>query len=108
MRSELLGKLLLLSNSILHSLLLSGHIFFILLLLGLHKFLALCLSLHEGFLFSLADLLDLLSGHAVWAVWVSAICIWKCATSIRVSSTVVWGSVRKEGHFDDWWLCSPH
>merc|ERR1711918_291303 len=103
-RSELLGKLLLLGDSILNSLLLSSNIvpvllllssheLFVLLLLSLHELLALGLGLDESLLLSLTDLLDLLSGHTVWAIWVSA--------------TVVWGRIREEGHFETG-CCSPH
>merc|ERR1712078_732870 len=76
--SELLGELLLLGDGILDSLLLRGDVvlillllggdeLFVLLLLGLHELLALGLSLVEGLLLGLADLLDLLGGHAVGA-----------------------------------------
>merc|ERR1719409_2022088 len=82
--SKLLSELLLLGDGFLDSGLLSGHVILVLLLLGgdelfvlrllsLHEFLALGLGLVEGLLLGLADLLDLLGGHAVWAIGVRAV-----------------------------------
>merc|ERR1712167_30903 len=51
-----------------------------LLLLGLHELFALVLGILECLLLGLADLLDLLGSHPVWAVWVGSVSIAVVAT----------------------------
>merc|ERR1719409_2716768 len=112
--SKLLSELLLLGDGFLDSGLLSGHVILVLLLLGgdelfvlrllsLHEFLALGLGLVEGLLLGLADLLDLLGGHAVWAIGVRAVATeggggTVGSGAVGEGTTVVRGSVGSERH----------